>query len=194
MGCGAKPHVKKGDIYNTMLCDKCKKNAAQVYYTENINGKETKYALCHDCAAEMKKSGELGIGLPSIFGGGIFGGDMGSLIGSILAPQKTARAEDSKKCDLCGMTFADLKKEGKAGCPRCYDTFGDELERTVAGIHGGTKHTGKVPAKYKAKIADAEKIASLRAKINEAVAAEDYETAAKLRDEIRAIEGKGETA
>jgi len=37
-----------------MICDKCKKNTAQVYYTENINGKETKYALCHECAAEMK--------------------------------------------------------------------------------------------------------------------------------------------
>ena len=170
-----------------MICDKCKKNTAQVYYTENINGKETKYALCHECAAEMKS--EMGFTFPSVFGGG-----MGSLIGSILAPQKSARPSDAKKCDLCGMSFSDLKKEGKAGCPRCYDTFGDELERTVAAIHGGTRHTGRVPAKYEAKMADAEKIASLRAKISEAVAAEDYETAAKLRDTIKEIEGKGETA
>ena len=175
-----------------MLCDKCKKNTAQVHYTENINGKETKYALCHECAAEMKKTGEIGIGIPSLFGGSLFGGDVGSLIGSILAPQKNQRVAESKKCDLCGMSFADLKREGKAGCPRCYDTFGDEIERTVAGIHGGTHHTGRVPEKYREKIEDAEKIASLRAKISEAVAAEDYETAAKLRDEIRAIEGKGD--
>jgi len=119
---------------------------------------------------------------------------MGSLLGSILAPEKINRSADAKKCDLCGMSFADLRREGKAGCPRCYDTFADELERTVAGIHGGTKHTGKAPAKYEAKMAEAEKIAKLRAKISEAVQAEDYETAAKLRDEIKAIEGKGETA
>ena len=171
-----------------MLCDKCKKNTAQVYYTENINGNETKLALCHECANEMKKSGEITFGMPSIFGG------MDSLLGSILAPQKITKTADTKKCDLCGMSFADLRREGKAGCPRCYDTFADELERTVAGIHGGTRHTGKIPAKYEAKRADAEKIAELRAKINEAVVSEDYETAAKLRDEIKAIEGKGETA
>lgn len=177
-----------------MLCDKCKKNTAQVYYTENINGKETKYALCHECANEMNKSGELGLKMPNLFGGGIFGGDMGSLIGSILAPQRSARDNtEQKKCDLCGMSFSDLMNEGKAGCPRCYDTFGDELERTIAGIHGGVKHTGRIPAKYRARLAESEKIEELKEKITAAVAEEDYETAARLRDEIRAIEnGRGE--
>lgn len=174
-----------------MICERCKKNTAQVYYTENVNGKETKMALCHDCAHEMKITGGLGL-----FGAGMFDSDLGTLIGSMLAPQKSVRQEaDTKKCDLCGMSFADLMKEGKAGCPRCYDTFGDELERTVAGIHGGTRHTGKVPAKYQAKLDDANRIKALRQKIAEAVAAEDYESAARLRDEIRDIEnGKGETA
>ncbi len=167
-----------------MICDRCKKNAAQVYYTENINGKETKLALCTDCADEMKAAGEIGI--PDIFGGGLFGGGVGSLMGSIFGSQP--RVANAKKCDLCGMTFSDFMKEGKAGCPRCYDTFGDELEGTVAGIHGGTKHRGKAPAKYRAKIAEAEKIAELRRKISDAVAEEDYETAAHLRDEIRRIE------
>lgn len=175
-----------------MLCERCKKNNATVYYTENINGKETKLALCSDCANEMKAAGGFGT---DFFGGGFFGADMGALIGSMFAPQKSARsAENTKKCDLCGMSFADLMKEGKAGCPRCYDAFGDELERTVAGIHGGTRHTGNVPAKYQAKKAEAQRIEELRQRIGEAVAVEDYELAAKLRDEIRAIEnGKGET-
>lgn len=177
-----------------MLCEKCKKNSAQVYYTENINGKETKYALCHECANEMKNSGELDFKIPSLFGGGIFGGDMGSLIGSILAPQRVSKGNaETKKCDLCGMSFSDFMNEGKAGCPRCYDIFGDELERTIAGIHGGVKHTGRIPAKYREKLEETERIEELRSKIAEAVAAEDYETAAKLRDEIRSIEdGKGE--
>lgn len=173
-----------------MLCEKCKKNNATVYYTENINGKETKMVLCHDCANEMNLDG--GPLMNSMFGG-FFGTDMASLMGSMFAPQKNARGtEGKKKCDLCGMTFADLMKEGKAGCPRCYDTFGDELERTVAGIHGGTRHIGRAPAEYKEKLEDMERIGELRQKISEAVAAEDYETAAKLRDAIREIEGKGD--
>lgn len=175
-----------------MLCEKCKKNNAEVYYSENINGKETKYALCRECAEKMK--GELGFQIPSLFHDSFFGGDIGSLIGSMLVPQKSQKtAATRKKCDLCGMTFDDLRREGKAGCPRCYDTFGDELERTVAGIHGGTRHTGRVPAKYRAKQETAEQIAELRRQIGEAVAAEDYEKAATLRDQIRELE-KGETA
>ena len=177
-----------------MLCERCKKNNAEVYYSENINGKEKKYALCHECAEELQKSGELDMTMPSFFSDGFFGGSfggIGSLIGSMLSPSKPARVGDgAKKCDLCGMTFEDLMREGKAGCSRCYETFGDELERTIAGIHGGTRHTGHVPAKFREMKADEEKIADLRRQINDAVASEDYERAAKLRDEIRRIEDK----
>lgn len=179
-----------------MLCEKCKTKNAEIYYSENINGKERKYALCHECADKMKKSGELGFSVPSFFSDGFINNDIGgigSLIGSMLSPAKTVKkGEDTKKCDLCGMTFNDFMSEGKAGCPRCYEIFGDELERTIAGIHGRTKHTGKVPAKYREKKERAEHIEELRRQISEAVSAEDYERAAKLRDEIRDIEEKSE--
>ena len=39
-----------------MLCEKCKKNEASVFYRENINGKERKYSLCPECAAELEKN------------------------------------------------------------------------------------------------------------------------------------------
>lgn len=42
-----------------MLCEKCKKNEASVFYRENINGKERKYSLCPECAAELEKNGEI---------------------------------------------------------------------------------------------------------------------------------------
>ena len=42
-----------------MLCQKCKKNEATVYYKENINGHVTEYNLCPECAAELEKNGVL---------------------------------------------------------------------------------------------------------------------------------------
>ena len=42
-----------------MLCEKCKKNKATVFYEENINGKKRSYSLCEDCAAELQKSGDV---------------------------------------------------------------------------------------------------------------------------------------
>ena len=34
-----------------MLCEKCKKRTATVFYNENINGKTRSYSLCAECAA-----------------------------------------------------------------------------------------------------------------------------------------------
>ena len=177
-----------------MLCDKCGKNNAEVFYKENINGKETKYSLCHECAEKMEKDGEISFKAPHFFDDGFgfpdFSG-FGSLIGSMLAPSHTkGTALSQKKCDLCGMTFEDFMSEGKAGCPRCYDTFADELERTIAQIHGGTRHIGKTPEKYREMHEREDKVASLRTKLNEAVKAENYEEAAKLRDEIKGLESE----
>ena len=55
----SKINEKKG--YTNMLCEKCKKNEAQVHYTENINGKETSMSLCHECASKMQLTGGLGL-------------------------------------------------------------------------------------------------------------------------------------
>lgn len=174
-----------------MLCEKCGKNNAEVYYSCNINGKETELRLCRECAQKLQKSGEL-----SFFSDGIFGGDFGglsSMIGSMLAPMGVKRSgAPSKRCDLCGMTFDDIRREGKAGCPRCYETFADELERIVAGIHGGTKHTGRAPQNFKERKSAADRIEELRGSLKKAVAAEDYEEAARLRDKIRELEGGSE--
>lgn len=175
-----------------MLCDKCGKNNAEVFYRENINGKETKYSLCRECAEKMEMDGEITLKTPHFFdddfGFAGFGG-LGSLIGSMLAPTHSKGSIASqKKCDLCGMTFDDFMKEGKAGCPRCYDTFADELERTIAQIHGGTHHIGKTPEKYREQHEKEEKIALLRTKLSDAVSSENYEEAARLRDEIKGLE------
>ncbi len=36
-----------------MLCTKCGKNEANVYFSQTINGKKTEYNLCSECAKEM---------------------------------------------------------------------------------------------------------------------------------------------
>ena len=42
-----------------MLCEKCKKNEATVFYRENVNGKEKNYSLCQKCAEKLEKKGEI---------------------------------------------------------------------------------------------------------------------------------------
>ena len=120
-----------------MLCEKCKKNEASVFYRENINGKERKYSLCPECAAELEKNGEIKFSaFPHLSDMNDFApfGDFGSLnsiFGSLFSPEsrRSGRISSGKKCPLCGATFNELAAEGRVGCPECYKTFADELVR-----------------------------------------------------------------
>ena len=42
-----------------MLCEKCKKKKAVIYYTENLYGELRSFNLCTECADSMRMSGEL---------------------------------------------------------------------------------------------------------------------------------------
>jgi protein arginine kinase activator len=55
-------------------------------------------------------------------------------------------------------------------------------------IHGDTRHCGKTPRRYpQTKKAEAE-LLQLRQRLKRAVEREDYEEAARLRDQIRTVE------
>ena len=176
-----------------MLCEKCGKNEATFYYRENVNGTEKSYRLCPACAAEMQKTGEIHTGsfgedplakmMKFFSGDDFFGGDelFGKLIGS---PQKI-QPETGKNCPLCGGSFQDLVKSGKAGCPTCYETFASELAPSIRRIHGRTGHTGQVPARFREENEKKQKIAALETELKEAIKQENYERAAEIRDSLR---------
>ena len=181
-----------------MLCEKCKKNEATVFYRESVNGKEKSLSLCAKCAEEAKKKGELEdvFGNNGFLNAGFFddtfsGADklFGSLFGMRELPGRTR--DKVRKCSLCGSTFSDLVSSGKAGCPECYRTFAEELKPTISRIHGVTSHVGGAPAAYRKDREKKEKIRNLEAELKAAVRDEEYEKAAKLRDELRAERGEG---
>ena len=166
-----------------MLCEKCNKNEAVVYYKETVNGKTTSLSLCKKCAAEVTGDGGKSI-LDNPFG------DVNSLFGSLFGiPSYHTKnfISETKKCNLCGSTFSDLVSTGKAGCPECYRVFADELVPTVTKIHGSTSHVGSVPDRFRVGFERKDKIKKLEAELKAAVADEEYEKAATLRDELKAL-------
>ena len=170
-----------------MLCQKCKKNEANVFLSESINGKEKTYALCSDCARELKEKGELN----SPISGGIFDADIdvGNLFSSLFGSHTSiAGTTKSKRCPSCGSTFANFVKLGRAGCPECYSEFSGEIADTVSRIHGNTVHKGRAPKAFKKKFDRAKLLSDLKNQLASAIAAEEFERAAELRDKIREIE------
>ena len=167
-----------------MLCEKCKKNQATVFYEEIINGNKSSYSLCSACAAEMEKTNGFsgGYGLFTLSDG-----LLGGLFGQTAVPPK-------KVCPSCGADFSYLKQTGRVGCPECYTVFGDQLRGIIRSAHGNVKHVGRAPARLTSN-ADTQKndpaesrLADLRRQMQVAISEENFELAATLRDEIRKLE------
>ena len=171
-----------------MKCESCKQNEATFFYEETINGQSRSLRLCAECAAKMKTGGKLfpeqgdALSFPSFthfhnnFLDGLFG---------ITAPSAKGTA---KSCPACGATWGDLLKSSKAFCPECYTTFMEELRPTLRSLHGNVTHTGRAPAGRRAQQEKRDRLASLKAKLGEAIQTENFEDAATLRDEIRRLE------
>ena len=171
-----------------MLCETCKKRTATVFYNENINGQTSSYSLCGECAAKLREKGDMG--------------DITSMIGSFADPFSMLHTDlfggffgmgatpslGSKKCPDCSSTFARIRQSGRVGCPTCYRVFADELAPTLHTVHGATIHTGNVPARHRARRAKAEKLKILKRQMQDAIAQENFEAAASLRDEIKNLE------
>ncbi len=95
---------------------------------------------------------------------------------------------DQKACPVCGITFYEFRSKGRLGCPHDYTFFEQELMPLLANIHGETEHVGKTPRRAPMQTENRTRLIRLRREMKEAVAAEDYEKATELRDEIKGIE------
>ena len=104
----------------------------------------------------------------------------------------TVSREDAVCCEKCGSTFNDIVNSGKIGCADCYRTFYDKLLPSLQRIHGKTRHEGKTPKAVKVETDSTEsKISRLEKELKDAVERQDFEKAARIRDEIKAIKEGG---
>jgi len=165
-----------------MVCQSCKERKATVHLTEIINNKEKRELhLCEQCAQQHGTSGM----------------EIMGLISSAFGPSAKTAGEQTAdaRCASCGLAYADFRSRGRLGCPTCYEVFRPQLESLLEKIHGHDKHVGKTPAGASAADRSREKtLVSLRRRLNAAVKGEDYELAAKLRDELKRAEAAAEGA
>ena len=155
-------------------CQNCGKPATYFIKT-NINGNIQTTALCAECAANQEQGFKVQHfdDLSDFFSPFFFG--TGNAIPEI------------KRCPTCGASFRQICDNSKYGCADCYSTFRGESEASLKKLHGGLVHKGKTP-----KSAPKNELESLRVLLADAVAAENYEKAAELRDRIKLINDKKE--
>lgn len=164
-----------------MLCQNCGKNEATTHIKQIINGDMAESHLCAECANHL--------GYTDIFPG--FGLNLSEFFGGFLGDMMPGLAQggSAQRCKKCGCSFDDIVREGKLGCADCYRTFYDKLLPSFQRIHGKVHHSGKAAAAKPVQESVESKIERLRGEMNGAVSKQDFELAAKLRDEIKALEG-----
>lgn len=163
-----------------MLCDICGKKEATVHLTEIVNNQVTKLHLCEECAKEKGTEMEEHFGLNDLLAG------LADL-GANVEPEMVERL----KCPACGFTYHDFKKVGRLGCSECYEAFKTKLAPLLKRIHGADRHVGKIPLMIGKTVKDTRNLQELKIKMEKAIREEEFEEAARLRDQIREMESGG---
>lgn len=171
-----------------MLCDRCHGREAVVHVTQIINGHRTELHLCEECARKERvvhRSFES-------FGShmfrspleSFFEGPMRSFFGR--SPIEIEALPEERETPMF--------TEGLRRSPESYEAFREKIRPAFS--HGGI-HEEKAPAPKKEVTIDTEntaksavdpELAKLQKAMKSAIAREDYEQAAHIRDEMKKLE------
>lgn len=156
-----------------MKCDRCD-NEATVHEVTISKGKKLEKHLCESCALED------GI---AVQGSSVPLGLLGSLAGA--SSSSETAASKATRCGQCGLTYAEFRQHGLLGCPDCYHAFEAQLVPLLERAQeGAAEHVGKTPKRSVGALRRQREITVLRKRLADALAAEQYEQAARLRDEL----------
>lgn len=156
-------------------CQRCSEKAT-LHITEIETDGYREVHLCHKCAHKyLQETDESSSG-------------SGKSIGAAMKALSAEHAESTAVCPVCKLSFADFRASGRLGCPHDYEVFRAELLPLLDNIHDSVRHIGKVPKRLPGDAKQQTHMIQLRQELQQAVAVEDYEKAARLRDQIDDLE------
>jgi protein arginine kinase activator len=171
-----------------MLCPECGKRPATLHYTKIVNGNKTEFHLCEVCAQEK---GEY---MPNFEDGFSFH----QLLSGLLNFESSATELEGNghvhpqmlRCPTCGLTYNQFSKIGRFGCGCCYKTFRERLDPLLRQVHGHSSHRGKIPERTKGELKMKRELERLKEELASKVYAEEFEEAARIRDQMRLLQKK----
>ena len=152
-----------------MLCEECGINQAEVVVTTVVNGESASRHLCRECLKKYQT------------------GEMQAVLAAILAGMAQKQKSPDITCPRCGETYAQFQKSGILGCAGCYQAFRKELTPLITRVQGRAQHAGRRPAVNEEEQEMLTRREELRTRMEAAVAEENFEEAALLRDQLRAM-------
>lgn len=185
----------------SMMCEDCGQNEAVCTVAVMAGTQVMHRRLCQACMAKASMS--------------IASGNLGSVLGAIMAAARNAAQQaamqnkqpastkerpaikalpelpgEAEACPQCGMTYHTFRTEARLGCAACARAFRQTL--MVAARRDGVplQHTGRKPLTSSEAVRSRARQMELQRQMDEAIEREDYETAARIRDTLRALNGQ----
>lgn len=100
-------------------------------------------------------------------------------LSNILNKDKTTKTSN-KVCPNCKTTEKEVRTKNRLGCSECFNVFKAQIDKKLLNMCGENSETKN----YTSFISVEEKIKVLTLELSEAVDSEEYELAAKIRDDI----------
>jgi len=163
--------VSEDDI----ICGECGERRASIHLTDFVDGKPVERHLCRKCYEEKE--------------GGTVPHTVFSQLLAAVAPALVEMG--ARQCPSCGISYLELRHNSRLGCQNDYEVFEDVLKPLLEQIHGAARHCGKTPPGVGGAEAIRSRIRLLRKRQDRAVAEENYELAAQLRDRINELRENG---
>jgi protein arginine kinase activator len=163
-----------------MTCNICGTTEATIHLTEIINNQMLELHLCETCAQEK------GTDFKTHF-------NLGDLLTGLSELEKSAKVGEKKvlvRCAECGMTYEEFAKTGRLGCGGCYSAFSKMLMPLIKRVQRSVTHVGKKPSKISREGRNNYDLRVLQDRLRKSIQMEEFEEAARLRDEIRQAEEK----
>ncbi len=154
-----------------------------MFLTQIVNAQVTELCLCESCAKERGLFDPQALTFAEKF----FPEELKERVDRIVrelsgqaAGQRSAHqfpADVITQCPVCGFTLDDYRRTCRMGCPDCYSVFAREFA-TLASVQADAPESRDDAAPSREK---------LERLLSEAIEREDYESAARLRDELKAL-------
>lgn len=157
-------------------CQSCQKAAASVHVTELKGEDKVEFHLCEECAqAQGLPPKSPPVSMLDIFH---------QLVEKTGGSGKTR----DRSCGGCGITFSEFKAKGRFGCAEDYDAFQSRVIPLLERIHGSSEHVADDAPEAPPVDDERAELNRLRQDLHRVVLKEEYEEAARIRDQIQNLE------
>jgi protein arginine kinase activator len=183
-----------------MLCQRCHQRPATVFFSQTVGNQTTQAHLCEVCAQEQSQAyGGMNpmafnpFAALSDFLNSFMNWNEGAITEVNSGRAGSVAVDPQAQCPYCGYQLSTFRQNGRLGCTKCYESFKAMLEPLISSIHGNVRHVEEVPVAESPtptieRRSQKPEIVELRKRIEAAIKAEQYEEAARLRDEIKNLE------